>query len=216
MKNETINALLEIIDSSFETQIKNINRFYAGNLSNNLRDYPNYIINSSLLYEEYYIIRKRLLKRAQEYSSFRIVDFGCGVGNVLVTLKEIMKSDKTLFKALKSSEAIGIEKFSPYAHACIDNLNNNVEVHCLNMRHTTSFKESMKDIKNKPKVDLNIWYCNRPFRDLEEEFRLEKFLLDQAPIGTFLINPMGLTIYPTKGVKVINKHIYEKIGCVKF
>jgi len=218
MKDRTIQGLLRVLDNSFETQVKNIHYHFSASLSlgDYSRDLPNILIKSSLIYEEYQIIRKLLLKRTKQYKSFRIVDFGCGVGNVLQILKEIIKSDRTVFKFLKYTNVIGIEKYSPYATNCINNLDGNSEVHCLNMRNSKELNETMEDILNKPNVDLNIWYCNRPYRDMEEEAELEKYLLEMAPIGTFLINPMGFSAEPIKGIKVINKHIYEKIRSVEY
>ena len=66
------------------------------------------------------------------------------------------------------------------------------------------------------KGQREIHFCNRVFKNSEDQQLLERFIFEYARKHAYMVFPNGATIIPDKGVKVINNRLIKVTGDVVF
>lgn len=228
MKKDFSLAFCSTLDSKNEHLIyvinKNLSLGYAP--ATHKVYYGNITVSSKKLLETYleikHIITANLKFRVEHVSIF---DFGCGIGNVLEMFALLFKNDAIAAPNLKTIKLGGIDRISAYvdiAKPILENLTPYVRLRVGDFASNPSNStvnasrefyiqtmESMEDQIEKGNT-ANIIYVNRPLRDLDAEITLEKFIINTAPVGSFICFPMGCKTVPKKGVRVYSINLLRK------
>jgi hypothetical protein len=212
MDNTHLDGLYSVLDSQIEANLRRLNILYERSINYSENEYENIAINSKIVFNDYSIIRKRESKlRRKFYNGFNIVDFGCGIGNVLQILDGLMSSDQKLFTDIDHKSILGVDKIKCYLTFAENRLPSIAKLVQDDMSDPATLNRILVQNYRKPvDTELNIWYCNRPFKNFDLQRWFETELINRAKVGTYLINPMGFSILPRIGIIPIHKGLYKK------
>jgi len=220
---EDIPAFCAVLDKRVEETIALINTGDYGIMSTRIKDtsYPNIAISSATIYDTYLEIRKVEEKNIASPNRMFILDVGCGIGNAAELYASLAQNDHKAFPGLKTVHVTAIDNVEPFlnqADKALKAITDFVLVAKVDLEtQFDRFQEVLKEFVRKIDVNIDskgtplpIIYCNRPFRDDKMSDTLERYLVENASVGTYLHFPMGMVSRPQTGVVVKSKFLIIK------
>lgn len=213
--NKTVANLMELADTYVDASIRNLDpNQHCINRETEVLNIP---IGIKMLNEFANDITNRVKHLKHKPKYLLIVDYGCGVGNVLSQLKMLITSKLDF---INQSALLGCDKNIKY----------------VNHAHHIMYKSglctrsiiTLSDLTQKIAFDniveyessimgtwdakdvLKIKFCNKMFSHIDDQERLEKNIIDNSLPGTYIIRPMRSAYSPSNVIVKTNQIVMRK------
>ena len=224
MKDAIIkNALMPLIDKANEVNLNAAlsNSYGLPVAIGTPHNYLNTLSSTKSVLELFELMRKyETVNFKNRRIMVKIFDYGCGVGNVLSLLANIIARDRILFPKLISIKVIGLERSMALMSAAQHHLKDvtpfvklwrtNLANLCLDDLHY------LRSIEDETITTFEIHYCKRVFKDLQKQAIVERAVIEFVQIGSYLMLPDGIITSPKLGVKRINNKLIKITGNVVY
>ena len=153
----------------------------------------NNVTNIEDLVRLYTKIRFGYVTSSTSVFSAQIVDFGCGIGNILESFNQFIRNDLTIAKEVECIDMIGIEKITQFADFAgkLVQTDSISHLNIINMDLNSFLDDLRGNLSLKKKYDLRIWFVNDPFNNESLKSHLQTIIAMDAPKKTFIVNPNG-------------------------
>jgi len=217
MNKLQLQSLCTVLDSQNEAILSGLVDRYP-NIGNVYVDseYRNIMARNMDIHNICTDIIKFINLRGLKLKNVCILDFGCGIGNILQIFATILRADPSL--SVESMCLVGAEKIKEFADHSANYLGFDIpksdELHIFNadLTQEKTFNDISTVIKNfneskKSNEVINIAFCNRPFKDSSMQYELQQAIDSILPKGnSFNVQYLG-HLMPVKeeGIKVYYK-----------
>lgn len=180
-----------------------------------------------LLLDLYNQIRRYEMRRNKKITRVIIIDYGCGIGNVLATLGLFVQEDKVFLPNLKELKLRGYEYFGGQARAAMSRCEvvspftgivrgDLIREMVLSNAESTVMERHLQVLETNPFSTLEIHFFRTLTLNKELQGMFEEIMLRSANKGAFIVSPDGLCRTPSNGLNVINRQLAKISGNVVF